>query len=308
MSLSSTTFWESAREAACQVALEVWAAIEPFYMGNYTIQEKVDGPCTEADRMADKLIVERLRILFPSPEFGFLTEESEDNKERLGCKYVWIIDPIDGTKEFIKKSGNFVIHIGLVEQMEDGLWHPVASAVYRPVAGDLYSAVKGQGARRQHLGEVERQLIGETGRFEGVLEDLGPGEELRVSQRAEIGQMRSVVSNAYDTSRLMRLIQSLALEDYWRMGSLGIKLCTIAEGGAELYVNLGLGKSKEWDTCAPMLILTEAGGVMTDLDGAPLHFNRPDVYHHRGLVASNGLVHDMLLDLVKKFIADNPPS
>ena len=294
MTLSSTTLWETARDAACRIALEAWTAIEPLYDGGYAITEKVDGPCTEADKRADQLIVERLSLLFPAPEYGYLTEESEDQPGRLTCDRVWIIDPIDGTREFIKHSGNFVIHIGLVERMEDGQWHPVAAAVYRPVAGEMYSAVLGQGARSTKV----NPLAATSSKNENA------GEKLAVSPRDRIEQMRSVVSNSPQASRLMRLIQSLSLEDYWQIGSLGVKLCTIAKGGAELYINLGRGKSKEWDTCAPHLILTEAGGSLTDLDGQPLTYNHPDVYHQRGLLASNGIIHEALLDLVHKFLED----
>lgn len=148
---SIPSLWETARNDACRAALEAWVAIEPFYQGGYHIREKVDGPCTEADQLADGLIVNRLKTMYPAPDFGYLTEESEDNQERLTSKHVWIIDPIDGTREFIKKSGNFVIQIGLVEKMEDGFWHPVAAAVFWPTHGMMYSAVRGRGAWRQQV-------------------------------------------------------------------------------------------------------------------------------------------------------------
>lgn len=296
MKLSPLVSWEAARESACRVAIEAWEeAIRPLFHADYQVTEKEEGPCTEADRRADRLIVERLRQLYPEPDYGYLTEESEDNLDRLACRRVWIIDPIDGTKEFMKKSENFAVHVGLVERLDDGQWHPVASAVFQPIPRKLYSAVRGQGAFCRIVPEGGLEANG-TADF---------GRRLGVSERGRISEMRSVVSNAHDKSRTMRLIKSLELEEYWRVGSLGVKLCTIAEGEAELYINIGLGKAKEWDTCAPHLVLSEAGGCITDLSGQPITYNRERVYHDQGLLASNALIHADLLGVVNHFLVNN---
>ena len=124
----------------------------------------MDGPCTEADKLADRLIVDRLKSMFPSPDFGYLTEESEDNKERLGCKRVWIIDPIDGTKEFIKKNGNFVIHIALAEQMEDGPgnWSPRRSIGPSPATCIRRCWARAPGANRSRPGGAEQRTGKQT--------------------------------------------------------------------------------------------------------------------------------------------------
>jgi 3'-phosphoadenosine 5'-phosphosulfate (PAPS) 3'-phosphatase len=221
MTTTLNPLWITACNAACLAAHEAWRkAIQPYYRGQYEIFEKAgDGPATDADRQADRLIVETLSRQFPEPEYGYLTEESEDRFERLGCKRVWIIDPIDGTKEFIAGTGNFVVQIGLVEQMEDGLWQPVVGVAYRPVMGKMYWGIKGQGAwRRDWPGE------GTNGRAPQPALDLATGtplaaERIFVTQRDRISSMRSVLSNTHSTSRLVKLIQSLNLESYWHIGS-----------------------------------------------------------------------------------------
>jgi 3'-phosphoadenosine 5'-phosphosulfate (PAPS) 3'-phosphatase len=126
-------------------------------------------------------------------------------------------------------------------------------------------------------------------------------EPMRISSRSEIGRMRAVVSSSHRTGRLLRLVGELGLESHRHVGSVGIKICTIAAGEAELYVNLALGKSKEWDTCAPHLVLAEAGGMLTDLAGEPISYNRPDVRHHGGLLASNGRAHKELVARIRRF-------
>jgi 3'(2'), 5'-bisphosphate nucleotidase len=290
MTGSPPTLWLQAHDAATRAALAAWRAIEPLYHGRYDIEDKPDGPSTDADRLADRVIVEALEAAFPRAGHGFLTEESEDGRARLDRERVWIVDPVDGTKDFIRHNGNFAMHIALVERTGD-LWLPVAAVVYRPVAGHLYSAVRGRGAWRRDVAP-------------GPDGALAPGKPLpiRVSARGRIEIMRSVVSNSHRTSRLMRLIESLPLESYIHIGSLGIKLALIAEGQAELYINLGLGKTKEWDTCAPHLVLTEAGGTLTDLAGAPLAYNRPEVRHQHGLLASHGPLHEAMVGRVREFL------
>ena len=285
--------WMEACDAARRAALAAWGAIAAIYEGSYMIEEKAEGPTTEADRLADLLIVEHLSKHHPVSEYGYLTEESEDEPQRLRRERVWIIDPIDGTRDFINHTGNFAIHIALAERLDDGLFHPVAAVVHQPIGGRMYSAVRGAGAWRQQVGDRPGPLAWRT-----------PCQPIRVSRRNRLDEMRSVVSNSNRTSRLMRLILSLNLEAHWHIGSMGVKMTTIAEGEAELYVVLVPGRPKEWDTCAPQLVLEEAGGMLTDLEGQIVHYNKQDVYHRQGLLASNGVTHQVLVDQVRRFVEE----
>lgn len=296
------TDWEQSRAIACRVALEAWLRIRHYFRGQYEIERKNDGTnCTEADKAADVFIVQRLKEFFGNGDYGYMSEESVDRPERLECDRVWIIDPIDGTQDFIAGSKHFSIHIALVEKLGDGLYHPVAAVVYSPVAEILYSAVRGAGAVSRPVAQADLESL--AAKTDGV--DWGEGEPVLVSGIASVEEARSVISNAKDTRRVMKFINSLPLADYWKVGSMGVKLCQISEGKAELYVNVGPGHPKEWDSCAPYLVLKEAGGRMTDLDGGELTFNRPNVAHVRGLVATNGLIHEAMLEHIVRFLGEN---
>lgn len=296
--------WEHARVAACRVALEAWTAIRHLYAGGYAVVEKDDGPATDADRIADRFIIERLGQQFPPEKYGYLTEESEEDPSRRDRKRVWIIDPIDGTKDFIARNGNFAVHIALVERLEDGRWHPVAAVVYQPIPGLLYSAVRGRGARRQRIKSPSRAVLaldapGRVG--DGIVETVAP---LRVSERSAMGELRALVSNANPASRLTRLMENMPIESYQHLGSLGVKVCMMAQGDAEFYMIIGLGRAKEWDACAPHLILGEAGGRMTDLHGRELEYNLEDVRLMQGMLASNGHCHDAVLAHARAWLDD----
>lgn len=284
----SPSDWEKAREAACDAAAEAWRAIAGLYETGSHVVEKADGPSTEADRLADRLIAERLQRSYPLESCGYLTEESEDANARLTRDRVWVIDPIDGTKDFIKKNGNFTIHIGLVEKTGPNLWEAVAAAVYRPVAGTMYSAAKGGGSSAQKYQNHA---------------PVGAPERLRVSTRAPLSRMRAVISSSHRTGELDRLIEFLQCADVLSIGSIGLKLSLIATGECDFYVNLARGKCKEWDVCAPDLILAEAGGIVTDLDGGHISYNRNNVLLEGGLLASNSLIHDELIGRVAEFEA-----
>jgi 3'(2'), 5'-bisphosphate nucleotidase len=278
--------WESARQAACQAAAEAWRAIAGLYETGSHVTEKPEGPSTEADRLADRLIVEHLKRNFPPDKYGYLTEESEDDNQRLERDRVWVIDPIDGTIDFIKKNGNFTIHVGFVEKTAPGRWDVVASAVYRPVPGDMFSAVKGGGSWVQPY--ENHQPVGERKR-------------ISVSSRATIDQMCAVISSSHRTGQLDRLIRFMGCADYLSIGSIGLKLSLIATGRCDFYVNLARGKCKEWDACAPDLILSEAGGILTDLNGDRFIYNQQNTTVVHGMLASNSPAHQELLKRVAQF-------
>lgn len=280
--------WERAREAACKAAAEAWRAIAGLYDSGSHVEEKPDGPTTEADTLADRLIMQNLQVNYPADRYGYLTEESEDDDTRLGRKGVWIIDPIDGTIDFIKKNGNFTIHIGYVEKTSEGNWEPVASAVYRPVPGDMFSATKGGGSWVQRY--VNHEPSGERSR-------------IHVSPRASVSEMRAVISSSHRTGQLDRLIKFIDCADVLSIGSIGLKLSLIATGECDFYVNLARGKCKEWDACAPDLILSEAGGLLTGLDGEPFTYNRKNPRIENGMIASNGKAHEELKERVAEFEA-----
>jgi 3'(2'), 5'-bisphosphate nucleotidase len=225
-----------------------------------------DDPVTAADRAVNHFLVAALRRAFPAD--GILAEESQDDDARLELERVWCIDPLDGTKEFIARNGEFSIMVGLAIAGE-----AVLGVVYQPIQDLMYSGVRGVGA----------WMTTPAGR-----------QRLTVSTIAEPAAMRLVVSRSHRNPITDALKEALGMTQERISGSVGLKCGLIARGEADLYLHPAPGL-KEWDTCAPEAILVGAGGRLTDCWGRPLRYNRPDVVRHNGLVASNGRCHDHVI-------------
>ena len=221
-----------------------------------------DEPVTAADRAVSELCVSRLRAAFPDD--AVVSEELPDDGARHHAARTWLVDPIDGTKDFIAGRPGFAVMIGLLVA-----GRPVLGAVYQPAADRLFYAWLGAGATL-------------------VLAD-GPPQRMRVSATRELAAARMVSSAANPELRARA-----GIRDDQQIGSVGIKLSLVAAGERDLYVNPA-GKCKLWDTAAPSIILTEAGGRLTDLRGEPLSYTGQNLSHRRGLVASNGELHEQAL-------------
>ena len=226
------------------------------HYGTVTAEYKsANSPVTAADREANERIVEGLMEAFPRD--AILSEESADGQRRLEAKRVWIVDPLDGTKEFIAQNGEFSVMIGLVV---DGT--PVLGVVYLPALNVLYSAEVRCGAY------VER--MGKRTRLQCLYADSGP--------------LRMVSSRSHADPILQEIQETLHIYDVMPSGSVGIKCARIAERERDLYVHPG-PYLKEWDTCAPEIILREAGGEVVDCTGAPLTYNKAVPVQAHGIVA-----------------------
>jgi len=289
---------------ARHAALQAWSAISHFHRGSYEIEHKKDGPSTEADKLADTLLAQALERHYPPARFGYLTEEVVRDLTRMDRRHVWIIDPIDGTSDFIRGAGDFALQIGLVEE-QDEVWGPVLGVVYHPLAGRLYTAVRERGAaveieegadeppshRWWYREASDPSRPPEAARFL-------PARPLRVSETDDILRMVAVVSASHRTKRLVRVLDAVPFESHYSRGSVGIKLAEIAQRHADVYVNTERGRCKEWDLCGPHIVLEEAGGTVTDLDGRPITYNREEVRLQDGILASNGRVHSQLVERI----------
>jgi 3'(2'), 5'-bisphosphate nucleotidase len=233
-------------------------------------------PVTQADRIANELIVNGLNAEFPRD--GILAEESVDTERRLSKSRVWMVDPLDGTNGFIDGNGDFAVQIGLVEDGEC-----VVAAVYLPLTDVLYRAVLGGGTW------IERP-------------ELAP-EKAAVSDRRTFTEMRLAASRSHRSSRMNKVVQRFGFREEVQRGSVGIKVGLLVEEQCDLYIHLS-GRTKQWDTCAPQLVLTEAGGQMTDLFGRALNYNVPDVNNRNGLVASNGVSHGLIIETLAPLLAE----
>ena len=282
-----TALHTEARDAAIAAAQEAWRQINELYEVGSHITEGPEGPSTEADKLADKILTSELRKTFSEDQgFAYLTEETEDDRRRLDTERVWIIDPIDGTKDFIQKNGAFAMHIGMVERQANGLWEPVVGVVYRPVPGQMFSAIKGEGARLQPC--KDNKLTGDA-------------RKLQVSNRQPVSEMKIVVSNSHRSSSLLDLVEFIGFADKLHIGSIGIKLGLVATGEYDVYINLARGKTREWDYCAPDLILTEAGGVLTGVEGSPILYNQEDPHDLEALLGTNGRAHQEISEKIREF-------
>lgn len=265
---------------AVDLARAAGAAILEQYQGPLDVEQKNQDddsePVTQADRIANELIVTGLQREFPGD--GILAEESVDTKRRLGKSRVWLVDPLDGTNGFIAGNGDFAVQIGLAEEGE-----VIVAVVYVPLTGVLYRALRGEGTW------IERPQV--------------EPERARVSDRRELSDMRLAASRSHRSPRMNKVVQRFGFREEVQRGSVGIKIGLLIEQQCDVYIHLS-PRTKQWDTCAPQLILTEAGGRMTDLFGEPLNYNVPDVQNRNGLVSSNGAAHDQIIEKLAPLLAE----
>ncbi|OLP20328.1 3'(2'),5'-bisphosphate nucleotidase CysQ [Leptolyngbya sp. 'hensonii'] len=251
------------------------------------IHHQAEGPVTAADLAVNHYILEGLQQALRNQPFGYLSEETfkeQAPNDRLNHAWVWIIDPLDGTSDFIQRTGEFAIHIALAYQ-----GRPVVAVVVWPVAGKLLYAKVGGGA------------FVEVSNGKGGYRNL----PLKVSAHDRCEEFAVIVSRTHRDARFDALLSRLPFRDKQFIGSVGCKIAAIVEQRADVYISLS-GKSapKDWDMAAPELILTEAGGQFTYFDGKPLQYNREDVNQWGGLLASNGRCHAALCTRATQILAD----
>ena len=255
-----------------------WGAadiLSTFYhqdISDLDVTDKKDGPVTEADMAANHYILDRLREELGTEDFGYLSEETFDVKkaEPVAHDWVWIIDPLDGTRDFIDKTGEYGMHIALAYQ-----GRPVIGIVAIPEAGKIYFASKGHGTF------VETKA--------------GTVIPIKVSNRQVIEDLYLIVSRSHRDERFQKLIDRLPFAGKKYMGGVGGKISTLLEQESDVYISLsGKSAAKDWDFAAPELILTEAGGKFTYINGEPVFYNQGDVKRWGCIVATNGQCHEEL--------------
>ena len=225
-------------EKAGQAILEV-------YSSDFEVQSKNDeSPLTQADLASHHCIVAGLEKL--TPGMPVISEESglPDFKERSSWTRYWLIDPLDGTKEFVNRNGEFTVNIALIDNHR-----PVFGVVHVPVQNKTYIGCEGYGAERRDAD--------------------GQAQSIRVAA-SSASPVRVVGSRSHRGASLDAYLENLGESDMVPMGS-SLKFCVIAEGGADLYPRLGL--TSEWDTAAAQAVVEQAGGSVVTLDGKPMKYN-----------------------------------
>lgn len=289
--LSGILFNENQLEDICAIARSVtWGAVDilrSFYRGeanegNLEVEEKKGGPVTAADIAANHHILDNLQAKLGHEDFGYLSEETYKSTGVLPVpdEWVWIVDPLDGTRDFIDKTGEYAIHLALIRNSR-----PVVAVVAIPESEKIYYAIKGKGTY------VETRD--------------GKTEKVTVSDRDKIENLTLVASRTHRDERFNNLIANLPFKGTEYVGSVGCKVVTIIEHRSDVYISLS-GKSapKDWDIAAPELILTEAGGAFTRFDGSPIPYNTGDINQWGGLMASNGKCHESLCQIASNTLAE----
>lgn len=240
------------------ICLEAAAPVMEVYASDFTAEQKADrSPVTEADRRAEAVILGRLAAILPG--VPVLAEESFEAGVRpeVGDRFL-LVDPVDGTKEFIRKNGEFTINIALVEAGA-----PIAGCVYAPA--------------------LERIFIGGDTALAGDVKPASPLDLAALHPIAvrtpPVGGRTAVMSRSHADEATRRFAEKQGVTETVSAGS-SLKFCRVAEGVADLYPRFG--PTMEWDTGAGHAVLTAAGGFVTQPDGAPFQYSKADAGYRNG--------------------------
>lgn len=243
-------------QATSEIAKQAGEAILKYYRSEYEVFRKEDkSPVTSADLAANQIIQQGLNKL--SPQLPILSEESElyDFSERKHWGPFWLVDPLDGTREFINDRPDFTVNIALIDQQK-----PILGVIYLPADKVLYTAANGLGASKQIKQET--------------------AQAIHVASAAQ-QPMRICGGRSTQSEKMMGFIQRLGGQEMIRRGS-SLKSCLVAEGSVDLYPRFG--PTWEWDTAAAQSIVEEAGGCFTNLQLEPLHYNKESLLNPGFLV------------------------
>ena len=262
---------------ACDLARQAGAVIMKHYDAGVAVDFKdgdTSNPVTDADRDANALIVDGLRRVFPDD--AILAEESADTGPRRSNRRLWCVDPLDGTQEFIKRNGEFVVMIGLAVDGEAR-----AGVVFHPTENALFWGAEGV----------------------AQMEDPSGRHPLAPSTVSDATEARLTISRSHRGATVDRVARALGTEHETPCGSVGLKASRVARGLAEVYVSTS-DRTQEWDACAPEAILRAAGGLFTDGAGDPLRYNKKVTNTPRGMLATNGLLHARCADVVREILGE----
>ena len=256
-------------DIAIKAAKEAGDAILEIYQRDFdTHTKKDDSPITEGDLKSNEII----KKILSETEHMILSEEEDDDLSRLSENMIWIVDPLDGTSDFIDKTGEFTIMIALIKNKK-----PILGVIGWPTEKTFFVAQKGSGAFRYSNDEWHK---------------------ISVTSISELSKCRTVGSRHHLSDREKFFIKKLGIEDFTSIGS-SLKVGKISSGEAEAYITT-TNKMKEWDSAASYCIISEAGGKMTDMLGNDITYNNKNVFHQNGILVTNGLIHDEIVREFKK--------
>ncbi len=261
-------------EQVIVIAKAAGDAIMQVYSTDFNVERKDDSsPLTKADLAAHQIIVEAFIQL--TPDIPVLSEESDTINVEVRSQWhqYWLIDPLDGTREFVKRNGEFTVNIALIVNQL-----PVLGVVYAPVTDLLYYASVGQGAYKQHARCQPHKIL---------TREFNPKQPTVAGSRSHTNEkMQQFLHHLQEASGIEPELIS--------MGS-SLKICLVAEGRADVYPRLGL--TSEWDTAAAHCILLEAGGDIVDLSNQSLRYNTKDSLLNPSFFAKGDAAYDWAIYL-----------
>ncbi len=256
-------------DIAIKAAKDAGNAILEIYQEDFKISKKSDdSPITDADLKSNKIIKE----ILSQTKHAILSEEDKDDQSRLSKDMVWIVDPLDGTSDFIDKTGEFTVMIALIKNKK-----PILGVIGWPTEKTFFVAQKGSGAFRYSNGEWKK---------------------ISVTTSTKLSECRVIGSRHHLSDKEKLFIKKLGIKDFTSIGS-SLKVGKISSGEAEAYITT-TNKMKEWDSAASYCIISEAGGKMTDMLGNDITYNNKEVFHQNGILVTNGLIHDKIIEEFKK--------
>ena len=256
---------------AIEAAMKAGKAVIEVYKNNFSYQVKDDNsPITEADIKSNGIIQETLSIT----NIPILSEENVDDLVRLKHEKIWIVDPLDGTSDFVEKTGEFTIMISLVQSSK-----PILGVIYWPTEDKLYVAQKNKGAYELFSGHWKK---------------------LNVNNISNLEKCHAVISRHHLSESDKKFIKKLNLLEFNQKGS-SLKVLDVCSGKAEVYLTT-TNKIKQWDTCASHCLISESGGKITSMYGEDLEFNTELINHENGLLVTNGLIHNKIVKKYSEFL------
>ncbi|MFM9046502.1 MAG: 3'(2'),5'-bisphosphate nucleotidase CysQ [Cyanobium sp.] len=268
-----------------------------------TVEEGGEGPVSAADLAVNRWLLEGLSQAFPDAPWTLLSEETAKEQlasgEPLAGEWLWILDPLDGTRDFLDGTGEYAVHLALVRQGK-----PVLGLIVLPELEELWFGV----LPSHPEGEGTAGALEAPGGWAWCEDASGASQPPRLSSRQQGAELVLVASRNHRDSRLERLLEALPIGPSRAMGSVGGKVATILRGETDVYISLS-GKSapKDWDMAAPEAVLRAAGGSLSHADGRPLTYNNGDGLQAGCLIASHGPSHQQLCERATAAMATIDP-
>ena len=287
-----TTFLDELRKlswAAADVLMAYARGHEPpfGFPKSLTIEEGGDGPVSAADMAINELLISGLEDSLSYKDWDILSEENSKEKTSPTSNYIkdwcWIIDPLDGTKDFLQGSENYAVHIALAHKKK-----PKIGLVLIPERDELWVGIIGHGAWCENR--------------------EGHKTNISFSNRRELSELILVSSKNHQQSKLLNLLSNLGFAETKRIGSVGCKVASILRGESDVYISLsGKTSPKDWDMAAPHALIEAAGGVFSHADGTNLIYKNHNFSQSGCLIASHGKSHKKICQKAMKFFSLEVP-